>query len=598
MIRVTNLSKSYGAKTLFRDGEFTIHSKERVGIIGRNGYGKSTLFRIFLDEEQADTGEISFPSHYTLGSLRQHLSFTKKTVLEEVADGLMETQKSEIWRAEKFLHGLGFSTSDFIRNPEEFSGGYQLRIELAKTILGEPKMLLLDEPTNYLDILSLRWLERFLQSYNGEVLVISHDEAFLDAVTTQKVVIYRQRLRKMKGTVREVWTQILKEEEVHEKSRLHQEKEKSRQEEFIRTFRAGARSAGLVQSRIKMLEKLEPLYKIEKIPPIRFSFSFFSSQKPVLGEGENLSYGYTEEKPLFTNFSFSVCQNECIGIIGKNGQGKSTFLRMIHEEMVPQCGKLSFGKNTKMGYFGQTNRESLHPEKTILEELRHASPTKTEEEIRTLAGSLLFSGEDVHKKIKVLSGGEKSRVSLGKIFLTPVNLLLLDEPTNHLDMESSTALLEALKKFQGGILLVSHNEKLLQELCTKCIVFENGNAKFYHKTYDEFLTEVGWSEEKKDEGEGEKIQKGKVSYLERKEQQKELRKIQKDLEECLEKIEKLEKETGENAEFLQKACEEKNYKNIEEYGKKAKELEDLLKKEYARWEELLVKESECEGLAL
>lgn len=589
MIRVTNLSKSYGEQELFLSESFTIHPKEKIAILGRNGYGKTTLFRILLDREQADSGEIVFPPHYSIGSLDQHIHFTQETMLAEACLGLPADQKADTWKAEKMLHGLGFAVEDFSRHPDEFSGGYQLRIDLVKTLLSEPRLLLLDEPTNYLDILSIRWLEKLLKHWSGELVLISHDEAFVDAICPNKLIIHRKHIRNMKGTVREVWEQIMKEEQVHEKTRQEQEKEVGRQEKFIRSFRAGARSAGLVQSRIKMLEKQETTEKLEKVVPIRFHFRYHEVHKPILVEGENLTFHYEEGRQLFHDLSLQIAKGDRIGIIGKNGQGKTTLLSVLAGKLPLQSGKLRLGKNTEIGYFGQSNVAALDPKKTILEELRSTIDGVSEQEIRTLCGSLLFHGEAVHKEIGVLSGGEKSRVSLGKIFLRPVNLLLLDEPTNHLDMESCDILLRSLQDFPGAVVFVSHNERLLREAANRLVIFEGGKAQLREMSYEDFLVQIGWAEEEKEEKD-KGVQKGKKIHLERKEQQRRLRKVTKEIEETEKNITKKEESLREITTRFEQACTGKNPEQIEELARLLKSLQEMVDAEYETLEELMEEE--------
>jgi ATP-binding cassette subfamily F protein 3 len=457
MIKLTNLSKSFGNRLLFQEVGFSVHKKEKIGIIGRNGYGKSTLLKMISGEQQPEEGEIIIPKDYRIAELSQHIHFTEETVLSEAKKGLRPEQKDEIWKAEMILSGLGFTEEDFQKSPHEFSGGYQIRINLAKALLCEPDMLLLDEPTNYLDIVSLRWMERFLQKWNGEFLLVTHDRVFMDAVVSHVAIIHRQRIKKQKGKTIDAYRQIRQEEDVYEKTRIGMEKKKAKSEDFIRKFRAGARSAGLVQSRIKMLDKLEPKEKLEKISEIRFSFRSIPIHSGQMMGIHSLKFGYEKsKKPLLDGLDFTIFPGDRIGIVGRNGAGKSTLLKLLNGEIKPDSGTIKEKADLVVGYFGQTNVLSLSPKKTILEELSDTKGSPGETEIRSLCGSLLFSGDDVHKPIEVLSGGEKSRVSLGKLLLSPHHVLLLDEPTNHLDMESTDALCNALEDFDGAIVIISH----------------------------------------------------------------------------------------------------------------------------------------------
>lgn len=593
MIRVSDLGKTYGNRELFSGTGFTINPRERIGVLGRNGFGKTTLFRMLLGTEHPDQGEIAFPKNYQVGALPQQIAFSAPTVLDEAALGIGTKAEDELWKAKKLLSGLGFQEADFDRDPAEFSGGYQLRLVLARTLLAEPQLLLLDEPTNFLDIISMRWLERFLNSWPGELMVISHDEAFIDAIAPVKLVIHRRRIRKMKGTTRAVWEQIWNEEAVHDKTRLNQEKEKARQEHFIRTFRAGARSAGLVQSRIKMLDKLQPVERLEQIAQIRFRFPYAEIHKNILLHAHNLFFRYPDmPADLLPGVSLSVYKGDRIGIVGKNGKGKSTLLKLLasaalfDQQCIPDRGTIKCSQNLLAGYFSQTNTETLHPERLITEELRSAAPASTEQEIRTLCGSLLFSGEEALKPIKVLSGGEKSRVLLGKLFLRPHNLLLLDEPTSHLDMETCDALLAAMQAFAGAVVIVSHNEKLLAELTNRLVVFDGGSVTVYEHGYRTFLAERGWQEEETASLAAQK-RPGKSGYLERKDRQRELKRLEKAIAQSEKRLATLETKQEEQTAAMTAACLDPDPIAIARLGNSLKLLHEEIASEYNAFDALL-----------
>lgn len=592
MIELSGISKSFGSRTLFEEVTLSVHSHEKIGIIGRNGSGKSTLLRMISGREQCEQGNIKFPKDYRIGELQQHIHFTEETVLAEALTGLRPEDANEKWKAEMVLSGLGFAESDFARHPGEFSGGYQIRINLAKVLLAEPDMLLLDEPTNYLDIVSLRWLSRFLQKWKGEFLLVTHNRAFMDSVTTHTMAIHRQKIKKMKGKTPDILRQIHHEEEVYEQTRIAHEKKKAKSEKFIREFRSGARSAGLVQSRIKMLSKLENQQALEKIPEIRFRFSSLPFHSGTMISVHSLSFGYHHDSPLMKNLELSVFPGDRIGIIGKNGSGKTTLLRLLAGEMAPSSGTIKRKSTVEYGYFSQTNVVSLHPNKTILEELVDSREKTTEQEIRNLCASLLFRGEEVKKPISVLSGGEKSRVSLGKILLTPAHLLFLDEPTNHLDMESCDALCRALQDFDGAVVFVSHDEDILHRLANKLVVFDHNETKTYETSYSTFLEEIGWSEEA-EEASVKTSEKPKAGNREEKKSlQKNLRKTEKEIIALEHSIEKMESENEEATRLLQEVSEENDHIRMRLCGEKISELVDKINTSYQQLDELLEQKEE------
>lgn len=596
MIQLINISKSFGKQTLLHETTLHVGKKEKIGLMGRNGYGKSTLIKIMSGEMQPETGEVLIPKGYAIGQLHQHISFSENSVLKEACLGLPKEEKDDLWRAEMILSGLGFTEKDFHRHPDEFSGGYQIRINLAKTLLQKPDLLLLDEPTNYLDIVSMRWLERFLQRWPGEFVLITHDRAFMDKVVTHTAILHRKKIRKVQGNTKKAKEQIATEEEVYEQTRVANEKKKAKSEKFIREFRSGARSAGLVQSRIKMLSKLENNEKLDKIPEIRFQFHSLPFYAGSMMMCRSIGFGYNENK-LIEKLDIDVNPGDRIGIVGKNGAGKTTLLKLLAGKLDVQDGNIKRKGDAEVGYFTQTNVENLNPEKTILEELRISSTKATEQDVRNLCASLLFRGDDVHKPIKVLSGGEKSRVNLGKILLHPAHLLLLDEPTNHLDMESCDALKNALKHFDGAVVIVSHNEDLLSDITNTLVVFDGGETKKYEMGYGTFLEEIGWREEDNEELLAKKWKPksdAKTQREEKKQRQKRLRQIEKRMKKLEEDIEKDEEENDKNTILLQKAAGENDHVRIRKYGDIANKLNENIRKAYKELEELLEEQEELE----
>ncbi|MCX5882395.1 MAG: ABC-F family ATP-binding cassette domain-containing protein [Deltaproteobacteria bacterium] len=374
-----------------------------------------------------------------------------RTVLKEAMTGLTDSEKDHSWKAEKILAGLGFSLTDMQQPPETFSGGFQVRLNLTKALVSEPDLLLLDEPTNYLDITSIRWIERFLLNWPHELMLITHDRSFMDKIVTHTLGIHRRKVRKIAGDTGKYYAQIALDEEVYEKTRQNDEKRRKEIELFISRFRAKARLANMVQSRIKTLSKMTRQEKLDKVKDLEFSFQTQPfSAKHVLTV-RNLGFGFDPQVPLIQDLDFSIQAGDRICVIGKNGKGKTTLLKLLAGSLAPQKGDITFHPATTAGVFEQTNIQSLVDNRTVEEEILYSHPHVDRQLARNICGAMMFGGETALKKIAVLSGGEKSRVMLGKILVTPVNLLLLDEPTNHLDMESCDALLEAIDSFDGTV---------------------------------------------------------------------------------------------------------------------------------------------------
>ncbi len=500
MLQVSNLSKSYGTQTLFEGVDFTLNAGERVGLVGRNGHGKSTIFRILLGEESHDSGSIKVPKDYRIGHLSQHLVFEKSTVLEEACLAL-EVQEGgwvETYRAESVLSGLGFSEEDLQKSPEELSGGFQIRLNLAKLLVSKPNLLLLDEPTNYLDLPSVRWLARFLTNWEHEVILITHDRGFMDRVTTHTMAIHRKKVKKIRGNTHKLYEQIEQEEVIHEQTRLNQEKKREKTEQFINRFRYKASKATQVQSKIKMLEKMGTLEELEQIQDLSFRFRECPLSGKFVCQVKDLGFGYVQGERLFSDLSFSVGKNDRIGIIGKNGSGKTTLLNVLAGELQPSSGEAAFSDNAQLAYFGQTNVDRLDPQKTIEQEVGSAADGQSRTHVRTLCGIMMFSGDLALKNISVLSGGERSRVLLAKVIAQPSNVLFLDEPTNHLDMQSAEELRTAIQAFTGAVLFVTHDELLLEEVATRLIIFDNDTVTFFEGGYNDFLRRVGWSGEEQE----------------------------------------------------------------------------------------------------
>ncbi len=516
MIQLSNISKSFGEQELFTNLNFKLNSGNRVGLVGRNGSGKSTLFKLILGEEHYDEGDIVIPKGYRIGALRQHLEFSEPTLREEAALALQGDAQYDVYKVEKILFGLGFAQEDLEKDPLSFSGGYQIRINLAKLLVTEPNLLLLDEPTNYLDILSLRWLKSFLRSFQGEVILITHDRDFMDGITTHTMGIIRRSLTLIPGDTHKFYEQLKSNDELYEKQKASQDRKRKELEEFIAKNKARASTAALAQSKVKQLEKMEMMDDLGFDATLRFDFSFQDTPAKVLLDVKDLSFGYTPEKILFKEISFTLEKGECLAIIGKNGTGKSTLLNTIAGELKQLSGEVSYHPSTLSGHFGQTNISRLDPNSTITDEIQSANPKLSAANVRSICGGMMFSGSAADKKISLLSGGEKSRVMLGQILAHPANLLFLDEPTHHLDMDSIEALTKAIQNFKGSVIIVSHSEELLRRVADRLIIFAKDGAEYFDGGYDLFLEKIGWDED-------EEVEKVKTAPKVNKKENKKLR---------------------------------------------------------------------------
>ncbi len=585
MLKIHNVKKDFGGRVLFDGVSFQINSGERLGLVGRNGHGKSTLFKIILGHEDVDEGVITKPKNYRVGHLEQHLKFTKPNVLEEACLGLPPGEEDYIYKAETILFVLGFKATDMERSPLEFSGGYQIRINLAKLLVSEPNLLLLDEPTNYLDIVSVRWLTEFLQNWSNELILISHDRDFMDAVSTHTAGIHRGKLKKIEGGTQKYYDQIFQEEEIHEKTRVNDEKRRKEIEVFISRFRAQASKAAIVQSRIKLLEKMPQLDELESIESLDFEFRYAPTPAKTLLEVKNLTFGYNPDTILFEDLSFTINAGDRIAIVGKNGKGKSTLLNVLAGEHEPLEGVVRQHGDTKLGYFGQTNISRLTPQWTVEQEIQNANPGLTRTQVRNICGTMMFGVDDAEKKVSVLSGGEKSRTLLGKILAHPSNLLFLDEPTNHLDMESIESLIQSIKDFPGAVVIVTHSERILRELANKLVVFHRGVAEEIIGDYEDFLRKIGWDDDPYAEDKKPAKPKGeavKLSYEEKKAQEKAERQEKKRQDQLVSEIhEREEKEKGIHLK-IEEAIANKEHHRLKELSQELESLKSELEALYQK----------------
>lgn len=500
MIQIQNVCKSFGEQLLLDSASLLIDTHERVGLTGRNGCGKSTLFKMILGQECIDAGSIDIPKKYTLGYLQQHINFTYPTVHAEACSVLKPNEDGwiEEHKVEAILFGLGFDEASMQKSPMLLSGGFQIRLNLAKVLASDPDMLLLDEPTNYLDIVSMRWLSRFLRTWKGEVLLITHDHHFMDEVCTHTAGIFRHKIRKVKGSVEKLRETIAEEEEMALRTQENEQRKKEQLERVIERFRYKAAKAAMVQSKIKAAAKLANGARLAHERNLDFSFieALFPGKRML--QIKNLHFAYDNGPELISDLQIEIFKGDRIAIIGPNGRGKTTLLNLIAQELTPTMGEICRSPNLQINYFGQTNINRLNLANTVEEEIASAiTEVSQKSRARGLAGLMMFSGDAALKKIKVLSGGERSRVLLGKILATACNMLLLDEPTNHLDMESIESLIDAIEDYNGTALVVTHDEELLHAFANRLVVFDAGKCRVFEGTYAEFLEKVGWASEKK-----------------------------------------------------------------------------------------------------
>ena len=529
MIQLSELTKTFGDRVLFDHVTWQITDRERVGLCGPNGAGKTTLLKMMAGLDEPDEGAILKPAALTVGYLPQDgLSHAGRTVFEEASSAFGEllAMKAEMHALEErlgddsipeaeheamlhrysdlqdhfrihdgysielktatVLQGLGFKSSDFERPTETFSGGWQMRIALAKLLLGEPNLLLLDEPTNHLDLEARNWLEEYLNAYPYAVILVSHDRFFLDAVVTRIADLTLRTLTDYHTNYSGYLAEHHERIEALRKAKREQDEEVARVKMFIDRFRYQATKASQVQSRIKMLEKVVPI----EVPPerkkINFNFPACAKSGRMVLELKHVDKAYAGNI-IFKNLTLHIERGDRIALVGPNGVGKSTLMRMLSGEEAPDAGERTLGHNVVMQYFAQDEATRMDPAPTVYETLSSGSPLQMVPMIRNILGGFLFSGDDVYKHVRVLSGGERTRLAVARMLLRPSNTLLLDEPTNHLDLDSKEVLLDALVEYGGTLIFVSHDRYFVERLATKIIEIGNGTAVAFPGTYREFL---------------------------------------------------------------------------------------------------------------
>lgn len=583
MIAIDNLTVSFGGWTLFDEISFLVNPKDRIGLVGKNGAGKTTLLRIITGEQQATSGAVTRNSDCTIGYLPQQMKVADTTTLidetakafaevlaieaeiERITTALAERDDYESAEYEQLMHrldecnnryhilggdsreadiektllGLGFRREDFNRPTSQFSGGWRMRIELAKLLLRRPSVFLLDEPTNHLDIESIQWLEEYLRNYNGAVLLISHDRAFLDNVTNRTIEISLGKIYDYKVPYSKYV--VLRRERREQQMAAYENQQRmiEKTEEFIERFRYKPTKSNQVQSRIKQLERLERIEVDEedlstlniKFPPAPRSGQIVAEVKEV-----GKSFG---AKHVFSGANFVIERGEKIALVGRNGEGKTTLARMLVGELSPSEGSIRLGANVDVGYYAQNQEDLMDGEITVFDTLDRVAVGDIRTRLRDILGAFLFRGEDIDKKVKVLSGGERSRLAMARLMLSPHNLLIMDEPTNHMDMRSKDILKEALMRFDGTVILVSHDREFLDGMVDKIYEFRDGGVKeylggiyyFLEKRKLESMAEI----ERKatpttTSKEGATVSSGKLSYEQKKEQEKQIRKLRKAVE--------------------------------------------------------------------
>lgn len=489
LLQFKNASKAFGPKILFQDGNFSINQGEHVGFIGANGAGKSTLFRVLVGQMELDQGEIIRSQQLRIAYLEQESDWDLSQNAQTI---LTSSSEMPLWKLKHLGLDLGLKDADFLVPLKDFSGGYRMRFKILQMLGQEPNLMLLDEPTNFLDLETILILERFLQNYQGAYLLISHDREFLRRTTDHILEIEQGELTKFPGDIDDYFEQKELLRSQLEKQALAYEAKRKSVQDFVDRFGAKATKAKQAQSRLKRLDKMEkveikPLNVKARIPipaPVK------TGKEVVVLEGASWGYG---ERTILHDVHLRLLRGDHLGVVGYNGAGKSTLLKGLAEKIPLQKGTMKYGMDVKFGYFSQHSTDSLDVNHTVLESLQsqaHASATL--QDILNIAGALLFSGDDLSKKIRLCSGGEKSRVALGKILLLKAPVLLLDEPTNHLDFDTVEALTQALSHYEGTLVVVSHDRGFIARVASKILQIESGQAKFYPGTYEEYL----WSMEK------------------------------------------------------------------------------------------------------
>ena len=624
----------FTGEDLFTDISFMIREKDRIGLVGKNGAGKTTLIKLLCGMEQPSKGDVIMSDDVTIGYLPQEKNVNStKTVLDEAMTAFeeyyeierrlaklqdelsdREDYESDSYQrlcekmshlnerlaimgghsiegeAEQILIGLGFEHDDMQRPMNEFSNGWQMRVELAKILLRKPKLLLLDEPTNHLDIESIQWLESFLKNYYGAIFMVSHDRAFLDRITIRTIEISCAKIYDYKCSYSEFIERREERIDIQKAAFDNQQREIKEIEAFIERFRYKATKAKQVQSRVKQLEKMDVVQIDDQDKSaIHFKFPPAPHSGKVTLELNNVSKSYGE-KQILNNINLLIPRGEKIAFVGRNGEGKSTLSKII-AGVLDYEGEVKLGHEVKIGYYAQNQQDMLDPEKTVFETLDDVATGDMRVKVKSLLGAFLFGGEAIDKKVKVLSGGEKARLSLAKMLLFPTNLLILDEPTNHLDMLSKDILKSALIQFDGTLIIVSHDRDFLQGLTNKVYEFRKPHIKEYIGDIYDFLEEKKLKElddlnkKQKSQPVESKVSQGKIDYELKKQNDRETKRIEREIKKLEEQIESLENEIAEMDKIMSSPSDfpDVNIDNAwyDSYGKKKDQLQNLMN----QWED-------------
>jgi len=637
MLDIHNLSVYFTGKYLFKEISFQVNKGDRIGLIGKNGAGKSTLLKLIVGDESYESGTISFSKSLEIAMLRQDLdfkndsslwkeaekAFEKITLIEnQLASLSIELSEREDYESSEYskllekindaneqlvilgasqkdafiakvLEGLGFSKSDWDKQTSEFSGGWRMRIELAKLLLKKPDVLLLDEPTNHLDIESIVWLEKFLKTYPGSVILVSHDKAFLNAVCNRSIEIQSAKIYDYKGNYDKYLSQreLLLEQQLAELT--NQAKEKKRLTDLIEKFRYKSSKAAFAQSLIKKLEKMDDI-DIDEVSnkTMHFKFPMAPHSGKVALKVEELAKGF-DDKLVLNDVNLELERGDKIAFVGQNGQGKSTLVKCIMNDWSDYSGALTLGHKVEVAYFAQDQAKKLDPSKTVLDTILDEADTETRPKVRGLLGAFLFEGEDVDKKVSVLSGGERGRLALCLLLLKPHNLLILDEPTNHLDIQSKEILKQAILDYTGTAIIISHDREFLIGLTEKVLEFRNGKVKEllgdvnYYLEQREFenLREAELKQKEQSISQSDSSNSGQQSY----QASKELKKIKNKVGKLEREIDSLEKKIAEcdgilaEAEFYQKPQQDQD-----DFMSKYNALKSELNKVMNDWEETIM----------
>ncbi len=624
----------FTGEDLFTDISFMIREKDRIGLVGKNGAGKTTLIRLLCGLEQPYKGDVIMSDDVTIGYLPQEKNVhSTKTVLDEAMTAFeeyyeIERQLAKLQdelsnredyetasyqrlcekmshlnerlavmgghsiegEAERILIGLGFDHNDMQRQMNEFSNGWQMRVELAKILLRKPKLLLLDEPTNHLDIESIQWLEGFLKNYYGAIFMVSHDRAFLDHITIRTIEISCSKIYDYKCSYSEFIERREERIDIQKAAYDNQQREIKEIEAFIERFRYKATKAKQVQSRVKQLEKMDVVQIDDQDKSaMHFKFPPAPHSGKVTLELNNVSKSYGE-KNILNNINLLIPRGEKIAFVGRNGEGKSTLSKII-AGVLDYEGEVKLGHEVQIGYYAQNQQDMLDPEKTVFETLDDVATGDMRVKVKSLLGAFLFSGEAIEKKVKVLSGGEKARLSLAKMLLFPTNLLILDEPTNHLDMLSKDILKSALIQFDGTLIIVSHDRDFLQGLTNKVYEFKKPNIKEYIGDIYDFLEEKKLKElddlnkKQKSQPTENKVSQSKLDYEIKKQNDREIKRIEREIKKIEEQIESVEREIAEMDDIMSSPDNhpDVNLDNdwYNRYGEKKNKLQTLME----QWEE-------------